>query len=192
MEIPEKISELPKKDERNLLIMYKFMQSLKVRFGQSLTPLLGIALICVLLIVLFIISQFSALSKREVHNPDPNSANIGSVRNGADALAYLSQYGWEAAETPSIKSVQIPDKFDALYQEYSDLQSQQGFDLEPYRSKTVTMYTFRLLNHPAAGTSQSAIYANVLVFNGNVIAGDVVSYAMDGFITGLNPELQEL
>ena len=137
-------------------------------------PLIGIGLIFVLLIMLFIASRAGGNAVRD------------RIISEKDAAAYLSGYGWELSEQPSsVKNVEIPAEFTALYESYNQLQKSQGFDLSEYRSKTAIMYTFRVLNH----TSPDDVFANLLVINGNVIAGDVISYALDGFITGLDGEL---
>jgi hypothetical protein len=150
--------------------MFKFLHS---RYGKSGVPLLGIGVICVLLIALFVIAQFRTLAQ-------PDSIEI---RSANDAANFLAEFGWEVSVEPSsIRTVIIPTEFDALYTEYNDLQQTQGLDLTQYRGKTAVMYTFRVLNHPA---SESGVFANVLVHEGSVIAGDLVSHALDGFLVGL-------
>jgi hypothetical protein len=81
--------------------------------------------------------------------------------------------------------VKIPAEFDKSYESYNNLQKLQGFDLTEYRSKTADMYTFKVLNYPC----DNDVFANILVYDGAVIAGDLVSYAIDGFLTGLTKKL---
>jgi len=133
-------------------------------------PLIGIAVIVALLILLFVFSNDTYASDE--------------IRSVSDAAAYLSDFGWEIEPQPvSVRQVEIPAKFSEIYEEYNDLQKSQGFDdLSQYRSMTATVYTFRILNHPTTAN----VFANVLVIDGTVIAGDVVSYAIDGFLTGLD------
>jgi hypothetical protein len=131
-------------------------------------PLIGIAVICLLLLVLFIISK-----------PMNSSAQVNSSNEAAE---YLAEFGWKVAPEPvSIRFVEIPAEFTKEYDEYNNLQKSQGFDLSEFRSMTATVYTFRILNHPEADN----VFANILVIDGNVVAGDIVSYAIDGFLTGL-------
>ena len=66
---------------------------------------------------------------------------------------------------------------------YNDLQKSQGFDLEEYAGKTVERYTFRLNNYPEV---KSEVFANVLVFNGKIIGGDICTAALDGFMQGFD------
>jgi hypothetical protein len=136
-------------------------------------PLIGIAIICLLLLVLFIVSQTM------------NKSVSATVNNAPEAAEFLEQYGWELSENPiSVRTVEIPAEFSQTYLEYNELQISQGFDLTEYRAMTATVYTFRILNHP----SSNCVFANVLAVNGIVVAGDVVSYAIDGFLTGLDGE----
>ncbi|MCL1903750.1 MAG: DUF4830 domain-containing protein [Oscillospiraceae bacterium] len=153
---------------------------------KSNLPLIVIGFICILLIVLFAASRLATAQKEE------KSAQyaITEMNSAADVAKFLTEYGWEVRDEPSaVKSVRIPAEFDAVYNKYNQLQILQNFDLTEYRTKTAVMYTFRILNH----VSHNNVFANVLVYEGNVIAGDVISYAIDGFITGLDgqymPEL---
>jgi len=131
-------------------------------------PLIVIGIVCVLLIALFIASQSTANADYKV-----NSAE--------DAMRYLSGFGWETASEPSsVRTVQIPAQFSKSYDDYNSLQLKQGFDLTQYRSRAVTVYTFKLCNHPDSDN----VFANVMVCDGIVIGGDLVSYDINGFLTG--------
>jgi hypothetical protein len=102
------------------------------------------------------------------------------VESPADIVAYLGTFGWAVEPEPvTVRNVQIPARFTETYQRYNDLQKQQGFDLSRYRADIVENYTFRVLNHPAAGD----VFANVLVRKGRIIGGDICSFAINGFMT---------
>jgi hypothetical protein len=102
------------------------------------------------------------------------------VDGTADIVIYLNGFGWAVEPEPvTVRNVQIPARFTETYQRYNDLQKQQGFDLSRYRADIVESYTFRVLNHPAAGD----VFANVLVFRGRIIGGDICSFAINGFMT---------
>ncbi|MDR2558704.1 MAG: DUF4830 domain-containing protein [Oscillospiraceae bacterium] len=114
-------------------------------------------------------------------------ANIRSasvrIQDTADIIAYLGTFGWAVEPEPiTVRNVQIPAKFTETYQRYNDLQRQQGFDLSRHRADIVESYTFRVLNHPAAGD----VFANVLVFRGRIIGGDICSFAINGFMTSFD------
>jgi len=101
----------------------------------------------------------------------------------ADIVIFLGSFGWAVEPEPvTIKNVQIPAKFTEAYQRYNDLQKQQGFNLSKYRADIVESYTFRVLNHPASGD----VFANVLVYKGRIIGGDICSFAINGFMTSFD------
>jgi hypothetical protein len=130
-------------------------------------------IIIAVLILLLIITRCAADGSRR--NP--------RVNDTADITVFLATFGWQVeAEPVTVKSVQIPARFNEVYEQYNSLQKRQGFDLSRYRADIVESYTFRVLNHPAPGD----VFANVLVFRGRVIGGDICSFAMNGFMTGLN------
>lgn len=100
----------------------------------------------------------------------------------AQRRAFLSQYGWETGEEPTeICEVIIPETFDAVYQKYNDLQKTQEFDLTRFQGKRVKRWTYEIQNYPGY---EGTVYANLLVYDGAVIGGDVCSKALDGFMQG--------
>jgi hypothetical protein len=108
------------------------------------------------------------------------------VESPAEIAVYLNSFGWEVEPEPvTVKNVQIPARFTDAYERYNALQRRQGFDLSRYRADIVESYTFRVLNHPAAGD----VFANVLVFRGRIIGGDICSFAINGFMTGFDGQL---
>ncbi|MCL2755212.1 MAG: DUF4830 domain-containing protein [Oscillospiraceae bacterium] len=166
-------------------------------------PLLIIAVIFALLVILFLLSQLGSFpnSPNAPNAPNvpnspnsPNAPQVNLTRSPADAAEYLRGLGWEvSAEPTTIRSVIIPEMFDNHYEDYNALQKLQGFDLSDFRAKSVTQYTFRVFNHPSeAGShviSPGGVFANVLVHEGQVIGGDLVSYALNGFLTTLTTPL---
>jgi hypothetical protein len=110
------------------------------------------------------------------------SVRRGSIRveSPADIVAFLGTFGWAVEPEPvTVRNVQIPARFTEAYQQYNNLQKQQGFDLSRYRADIVESYTFRVLNHPVVGD----VFANVLVFRNRIIGGDICSFAINGFMT---------
>jgi hypothetical protein len=129
------------------------------------------------LIILLIIIAITALFA--VRCASVRGASV-RVQGAADIIIYLNGFGWAVEPEPvTIRNVQIPARFTETYQRYNDLQKQQGFDLSRYRADIVESYTFRVLNHPVAGD----VFANVLVFRGRIIGGDICSFSINGFMT---------
>lgn len=99
-------------------------------------------------------------------------------------VAYLASLGWSvdpASETE--QQILIPKEFGAVYEKYNELQLRQGFDLREYRGMDATLYSYRVTNHP----SGEDVFAQLIVFAGEAIGGDVHSCALDGFMHGLKP-----
>ena len=107
------------------------------------------------------------------------------AENSAERTAFLSQFGWKISEDPvEISEVIIPADFDAGYLEYAEMNKAQGLDLEPYKGMRAKRWTYDVLNYPNFENTAGTVQANLLVFEGKVIGGDVCSLEMGGFIHG--------
>ena len=107
-----------------------------------------------------------------------------TVRSERDRVDYLAQYGWEV-ESPAVSqdTVVIPRTFSETFERYNELQKEQGFDLSDFCGLEAELYTYRVTNAPESGD----VLAQLYVRNGSVIAGDVHSTRLDGFMTGIRP-----
>ena len=105
------------------------------------------------------------------------------IKTNEDRVKFLSQFGYEVSEDP-IETVEItlPEKFDKVYAGYNELQKAQGLDLSKYRRKTVMRYTYEVKNYD--GYNGGRVLANVIVYRGRVIGGDVCSADPQGFVHG--------
>lgn len=105
------------------------------------------------------------------------------VRSNEDRVEYLQSYGWEVKEDPvATQELLIPEELDESYDEYLALQKEQGFDLEKYAGKRAKRYTYEITNYP---TGETEVQANLLICKNTVIAGEVLSPRLDGFLHGL-------
>lgn len=96
---------------------------------------------------------------------------------------YLKKLGWEVETNPvEFMEIQLPSEFDAVYEEYNEIQKSQGMDLKKIRGKRVMKYTYRVTNYP---TGEKDVYANMLIYKGKLVAGDICSARLDGFMHGL-------
>ncbi len=96
---------------------------------------------------------------------------------------FLADMGWEVSEEyTECKVVIIPEKFNDVYEKYNKLQKKQGFDLEKFKGKTVEIYTYEVKNYP---DHEKNIVANLMVYEGELIGGDVSCIEIDGFMQGL-------
>lgn len=110
------------------------------------------------------------------------SQNFDASTN-AGRTDFLKSYGWTVEAKP-LESVEftIPETFDKVYNNYNVLQKTQGFDLSLYKGKTVRRWTYKVTNYPG----RADMRANVIVFDGKVIGGDVSSVAINGFMQGFS------
>ena len=61
------------------------------------------------------------------------ASEVKGIRDNDDRIAYLEQFGWAVSSEPiAVEELLIPETFDASYDEYLALQSEQGFDLTAY------------------------------------------------------------
>lgn len=110
------------------------------------------------------------------------SIRYDKVKSAEDVAQFLAQFGWETKAQPlEVKDVTIPAEFDRVFTNYNELQKQQGLDLSRYRRKKATRYTMEITNY---GDYKGTVWANVIVYHGKVIGGDVCSADMTGFIHG--------
>ena len=115
---------------------------------------------------------------------DVDSYNYTNIKTSADRISFLMQFGWQADEEPvESKKVTIPSEFDKVYIGYNDLQKQQGLDLSKYKNKDVKRYTYKVTNYP---DYEGIVYANLLVYRGRVIGGDICSADVNGFVTSFD------
>ena len=101
-----------------------------------------------------------------------------------ERLGFLSSWGWEVSPAGGwVEEVQIPGTFDEVYGNYNQMQLEQGFDLEKYAGERVRRYSYPLTNCPNSGED---IRANLLVYRGKIIGGDISSQIEGGFSTGFD------
>jgi hypothetical protein len=107
----------------------------------------------------------------------------GIARNNGQRVLYLQSLGWEIEEdVVDEQDIVIPKTFAGIYEEYNAIQLAQGFDLSQFGGVAATRYTYRILNYP---NYEAEVVADIIIFRGEVIAGNVQSTAVDGFMSGL-------
>ena len=110
-------------------------------------------------------------------------ANPENVKTNDDRVAYLESCGWLVGEeAANQEDIRLPDVFDDSYEAYLTLQESQGFDLTQYAGKTIQRYTYAVKNFPGL---QENIWASLLLYQDQVIGGEVYSNQGDGFMQGL-------
>ncbi len=113
-----------------------------------------------------------------------SSYNFNNVKSNEDRINFLKQFGWESESNPAeTVNVTLPTKFDKIFVGYNELQKQQGLDLGKYKGKDVTRYTYKITNFD---NYNGTVYANIIVYHGKVIGGDICSADINGFVMTLD------
>ena len=102
----------------------------------------------------------------------PQSAGDGRI------IEQIEKYGWKVGKLCEKAEVQIPEKFDTVYTRYNEIQKKSGFDLSAYRGKKTVRYTYEIKNHK----NSDNVYVNVLTYCGKIIAADIMTRDMGGFM----------
>ena len=144
---------------------------------------LTLASLTALVVLITLIPQFTPTAANLMYT-DVASYNFTKVRTNEERIEFLSQFGWVVEASPiETKEVTIPSEFDKVFVGYNDIQKQQGLDLSKYKTKEVTRYTYKVTNYP---DSNETVLANILVYRGRVIGGDICSANADGFVLSLD------
>ena len=147
----------------------------KTLFGIILT-LTGVIVIA----ITFISNHFGANTGTKAI-----SARV-SASTDLERRDFLQSFGWELSDDCEEKTLTIPEKWNNVYNDYNEIQINQGFDLSDYKGRTVTLYTYTITNYE---DESDGIVADMLVCDGTLIGGDICNTsAKDGFLVGFNGE----
>ena len=143
-----------------------------------------IGVVCVALTVLITLIAFVptyTISSQASADADVHYS-YDKIKTNEDVISFLAQFGWQVGNSPiEVKTVTVPEEFDKIFAAYNELQKEQGLNLSKYKGKDVTRYTFAVTNYPSY---EGTVYANVLVYRNRVIAGDICSADVSGFVHG--------
>ena len=104
--------------------------------------------------------------------------------NTADGReAYLNSLGWEInKESESFKTVIVPDKLDGIMAQYNRMQQAQGYDLSLHLGESCSQYSYELTNYT---DSDGTVIVTLYIQDGALIAADIHTTAVNGFMHGL-------
>lgn len=104
----------------------------------------------------------------------------------AACRSYIQQLGYQTAgSADEIRTIVIPQWFDATYSDYNTRLKRAGFDLSPYRGEEVQYYTYSITNYP--DSDEPSVLLHLLVWEDRLIGGDLASPTAGGFLRGLVP-----
>lgn len=113
------------------------------------------------------------------------------LKDVGDMNEFISSLGWTVEKNPiEIVDVVIPNEFNSVYLKYNEIQKKQKLNLEKYKGKTAKRYTYVITNYP---DTTETVYLNLIIYKNKVIAGDVCSADVNGFIHGIKhiPEVNK-
>ncbi len=111
------------------------------------------------------------------------TVSFEKIKTNEERIALIKSFGWEVEGTPAEEAkVTIPAEFDRVMENYNKIQLQQGFDLSKYRNRDMMRYTYRITNYP---DYEGTVYCNLLIYKNRVVAADICSSDVNGFIAGL-------
>ncbi len=106
------------------------------------------------------------------------------IKTNEDRIAFLGQFGWLVSEEAVEEAeITIPAEFDRVFTGYNELQKKQGLDLSKYKRKGMTRYTYEVTNYDGY---DGRVLANLLVYRGKVVGGDICSADVNGFVHGFD------
>lgn len=137
-------------------------------------------LVCGVVLAAVFVLRFTACNFK---NTTAQCATIGTytllASNDKSCINFLSQFGWQTDQKPvSSEIITIPEEFNETYKNYNSMQQRQGLDLNRYKGKECEKKTFNITNYH----SDDNVVANLLVYDGVVIGGDICSVQLNGFM----------
>lgn len=159
-----------------------FVYTLKASTVKTVAlALFSIALIACLIIFL----PTEDISSLPVTSTTQTNGDIRffKLKDAEDMNEFIASLGWTVEKNPiEIVDVVIPNEFNNVYLKYNEIQKGQKLNLEKYKGKTAKRYTYVITNYP--DTTQT-VYLNLIIYKNKVIAGDVCSADVNGFIHGI-------
>lgn len=123
----------------------------------------------------------SAQTESAAVTPD---RKVTGISTNEARVGFLESYGWKVDASPAeVVEITIPNTFNAVYQNYNNLQRKQGFDLAKYKGARCKRWTYRVTNYP--GVSDE-VRANLLVCGNRIVGGDISTVALNGFMHGFS------
>lgn len=118
------------------------------------------------------------------HTANPPQTLLDIDNNGQsqyERLRFLTSLGYTVnASSEENESVQIPMEFNDVYNEYNKIQKKIGTDLYCYRGVECTRFTYAI--------NGGEFRANLLVYNGRIIGGDICTVALGGEMKALEQQ----
>ena len=153
------------------------------KFSRKKYSLIVISfLICTLFIISITLGQ-KAKSQAMCSSIGEYSLKAETIE---EQILFLEQFGWKVEKKPiEEQKIIIPQDFNKVYENYNNIQKNQGLNLEKYKGKECSSIRYDVKNYPK---ENSNVVANLIIYKGKVIAGDISKVTLDGFMHGFEYE----
>ena len=112
--------------------------------------------------------------------------DFSGIKTNDDRIRFISQFGVKVSGEPiETEEFRVPEDFDRVIAGYNEIQKKQGLNIEKYKNKRVTRYTYAVKNHEMDGKKVEDAVVNLIVYKGTVVACDLSSSSPDGFVLPL-------
>ena len=145
-----------------------------------------LAIACIVAAILIFSIVFINMSNINL-SANSKSVKIAAqnIKTNEDRISYLKSLGLEVSNKP-IETVQviIPKEFDKVFNQYNELQKSSGLDLSKYKNTVCTRYCYEVYN--LKNQTKDPVRVNLFIYQDKVVAGDISTVALDGFMVSLN------
>lgn len=133
---------------------------------------LTIVLVCGALLLAFIALRW--------YIPQRQNHDLSTI-DGREA--FLRELGWEIdRDSEEFRTVVVPEKLEGIMSQYNRMQLAQGYDLNEHLGESCQQYSYKLTNYP---DSDSPVFVTLYIQGKELIAGDIHTNALNGFMHGL-------
>lgn len=152
-----------------------FVYSIKSKNLLIRLAIAGAVVLVIILILIFLPGKVQTTSANEDY--EVSDTIKGSVTD------YLTGLGYTLDSNVQECVVTIPTQWNDTYKNYNEMQVSQGYDLSFYKGVDVTRLTYNITNYIGEEETPEQVLANVYIYRGEIIGGDVCSAELDGFMT---------
>jgi hypothetical protein len=109
--------------------------------------------------------------------------DFDGIKTNEDRVKFIEGFGISVVSQPEeTEEFRIPSEFDRIITEYNQIQLKQGLDLTKYKGKTVTRYTYKVMNYDANNGEASV---NLIIYKDRIVACDLSKSDEGNFVLPL-------
>lgn len=128
-----------------------------------------IALFALMILLIAVGVRLSAAANKNINGSDNKSR-----------INFILDLGLNVENTYEEKEITIPMEFSDVYKKYNSVQIKAGFNLEQYKGKKTTVYSYK--------EKDTDRIINLIVCDGEIIGGDISETALNGNMKPLKKE----